>query len=144
MPSEDPTTSLTVEHVMHPGVIDCPPQTPLREVAGLMADMKVHCVVVDGLHRGPHGGEQLVWGIVSDVDLMRATAAGGLEEEAGAAATTEIVTIDLGADVREAAQMMAEHECPHLLVTGPDGRPRGVISSLDVARAIVRPVGSVA
>lgn len=143
MPADSPPTTLAVEHVMHPGVIDCPPQTPLREVAGLMADNQVHCVVVDGLSRGPHGGEQLVWGIVSDVDLMRAAASGRMEEQAGTAAATEIVTIELGAAVEQAAQTMAEHDCSHLLVTGPDGRPRGIVSSLDVTRAIVRPVGSV-
>lgn len=141
MPADSPPTTLTVEHVMHPGVIDCPPQTPLHEVAGLMADNSVHCVVVDGLSRGPHGGEQLVWGIVSDIDLMRAAAAGRLDEEAGQAAATEIVTVDLEANVEQAAQAMAEHECAHLLVTGADGRPRGILSTLDVARAIVRPVG---
>lgn len=137
MPADSPPTSLTVEHVMHHGVIDCPPQTPLREVAELMADNQVHCIVVDGLSRGPHGGEQLVWGIVSDVDLMRAAATGRMEEEAGHAAATEIVTIELGASVGQAAQTMAEHDCSHLLVTGSDGRPRGIVSSLDVARAVM-------
>ena len=33
---------------------------------------------------------------------------------------------------------LAEHECSHLIVTDPDsGRPLAVVSSLDVARALV-------
>jgi CBS domain-containing protein len=43
---------------------------------------------------------------------------------------------------------MSEHECSHLIVTDPDsGRPLGVVSSLDVARALVwgpRPSSKVA
>jgi CBS domain-containing protein len=43
---------------------------------------------------------------------------------------------------------MSEHECSHLIVTDSDsGRPLGVVSSLDVARALVwgpRPSSKVA
>lgn len=140
MPLSSSPSACPVDHVMHPGVIDCQPQTPLREVAELMAANKVHCVVIDGLARGPHRSEQLVWGIVSDVDLMRAAGAGRLGEEAGRAAATEIVTIDSDAPIEQAARLMGEHDCSHLVVTAPDGRPLGVVSSLDVARALVRPV----
>lgn len=131
-----PASATTVDSVMHRGVIDCAPQATLGDVAELMVANSVHCVVVDGLARGPHRSEQLVWGIVSDVDLMRAAGAGGLGEEAGQSAATEIVTVESDADVEQAARIMGEHECSHLIVTSPEGRPLGVISSLDVARAL--------
>jgi CBS domain-containing protein len=79
-----------------------------------------------------------VWGIVSDLDLMRAASARRVDAEAGEAAASEIVTINPDEDVERAAQIMGEHDCSHLIVTSPDGvEPLGVISSLDVARALV-------
>ena len=131
-------SEIAVVDVMNPGIIDCPPQTPLTEVTSLMAENTVHCVVVDGLARGPHHSERFVWGVISDIDLMRAAATGRMDEEAGEIAASEIVTIERGEEVQRAAQLMAEHECSHLIVTDPDsGRPLGVLSSLDVARALV-------
>ncbi len=147
MPLPSSHSSLKIHEVMHPGIIDCPPQTPLHEVASLMAENSVHCVVVDGLARGSHHTERLVWGVISDVDFMRAAGAGRMEGEAGEIAATEIVTINPHEDIQHAAQVMGEHDCSHLIVIEPDsGRPLGVVSSLDVARALVwgpRPSSSV-
>ncbi|MGA8354074.1 MAG: CBS domain-containing protein [Solirubrobacteraceae bacterium] len=57
--------------------------------------------------------------------------------QAGSVAVTEIVTIAPEDDVHRAAQLMSEHECSHLVVVAADvGRPAGVVSSLDVARAL--------
>lgn len=138
MPLPAHFSEIAVVDVMNPGIIDCPPQTPLIEVVSLMAENTVHCVVVDGLARGPHRSERLVWGVISDIDLMRAAGTGRMDAEAGEIAATEIVTIERGEEVQRAAQLMAEHECSHLIVTDPDtGRPLGVVSSLDVARALV-------
>ncbi len=140
-------SELAISEVMHDEIIGCPPQTPLREVASLMAEHNVHCVVVDGLARAPHNTERLIWGLVSDVDLMRAEGAGRLEDEAGEIAATEIVTVNPSEDIQRAAQVMGEHDCSHLIVTDRDsGRPIGVVSSIDVARALVwgpRPSSSV-
>lgn len=148
MPLPSDRRSLMIRDVMHPGIIDCPPQTPLREVASLMAEQDVHCVVVDGLARDHHHHEQLVWGILSDVDLMRAVGEERTDQQAGSMAATEIVTIAPNDDVHRAAQLMSEHECSHLVVVDPDeNRPIGVISSLDVARTLswgVRPSNAVA
>jgi CBS domain-containing protein len=127
----------TVEEVMHAGIIDCPPQAAVRDVARSMAEHRVHCVVVDGLARGPRGAERLVWGLVSDVDLMRAIAAGTLDLPAAELAATEIVTIAADEQLERAAQIMSERDCSHLVVVDPtSSRPVGVVSSLDVARAV--------
>jgi CBS domain-containing protein len=141
-------SSLKVGEVMHSGVLDCPPQTPLGEVVSLMAEHNVHCVVVDGLARDRHHNERLVWGILSDIEVMRAVGDEQMDVQAGALAATEIVTIAVEDDVHRAAQLMSEHECSHLVVVDRDvARPVGVISSLDVARALawgVRPSNAVA
>ncbi|HEX5308991.1 MAG TPA: CBS domain-containing protein [Solirubrobacteraceae bacterium] len=148
MPLSADHSSLKIHEVMHPGVIDCPPQTPVSEVVALMAEHSVHCVVVDGLARDRHHNEQLVWGILSDVELMRAISDERIDVQAGSVAATEIVTIAPEDDVHRAAQLMSEHECSHLVVADPNvGRPVGVLSSLDVARALawgVRPSNTVA
>jgi CBS domain-containing protein len=129
--------ALRVDQVQHDGIVDCPPQTSALEVAQLMADHGVHCVVVDGLARDSHGGERLVWGVVSDGDLMSAVAEGRLGDAAGQLAATEPVSVSPTDDVQRAAQLMAEHACTHLVVADESsGRPVGVISTLDVARAL--------
>lgn len=125
-----------VSDVMHEGVLDCAPQTPLAEVAALMASQRVHCVVVDGLARDQNGGEHLVWGLVSDRELMDAAGNRRLDAQAGEVAAGEVVTVDPSDSAREAARLMAEHDCSHLIVADPrTGRPLGVVSSLDLAAA---------
>jgi CBS domain-containing protein len=136
-PSSTTPQAIPISAVMHHGVINCPPQTALRDVAAQMAHHGVHCVVVSGLARTAHHGERLVWGIVSDIDLMGAAASDALGTEAGQVAATEIVTVDPGEDVERAAQLMSEHDCAHLVVISPEsGEPIGVVSTLDVAGAL--------
>lgn len=130
----------TVGEVMHHGVIATAPQTPLGEVAAQMADNGVHCIVVEGLTRARDGQETLVWGILSDLDLIRAAANGRLDANAGDLAGTEIVTVESSDRVEDVTRLMADHECTHLVVVSPQsGEPTGVVSSLDVARALARP-----
>ncbi len=132
-----PGPGVTVGEVMRYGFIDCSPQTPMAELARLMSEENVHSVIVDGLARGAGATEQLVWGIVSDLDLVAAAATERLGDEAGAFAGTEPVTVDPNEDIREAARLMAEHECSHLIVTDEQTRrPLGVVSTLDLARAL--------
>jgi CBS domain-containing protein len=126
----------TVSDAMHRGVISTPPQTPLRDTAALMVSNRVHCVVVEGLARGSRQEEELVWGILSDMDLMKAAAAGQLDASSGEIAATEILTVEESTTVEQVSQLMAEHECAHLVVVAPAGEPVGVISSLDVAAAL--------
>ena len=129
-PPTSPTSrTIAVSDLMHSGVISCPPETPFRDVASLMSENTAHCVVVDGLARGPHHSGHLVWGTVSDVELMRAVASGRLDGEAGEAAIGELVTVSPDESM--------EQDCSHLIVVATDsGKPLGVISSLDIARGI--------
>jgi CBS domain-containing protein len=133
-----PNGTVTVGDVMSNGVIDAAPQTSLLAIAAQMAERGVHCVVVDGLARGPAGSEKLVWGIVSDMDLISAAAAGRIGASAGEVAATEIVTISPSEPIEQAVRLMARHECTHLVVVSNDGEPVGVVSSLDVAGALAK------
>ena len=59
---------LRVAAVMHEGVHTCDRDAPLTEVAAIMAEERIHCVIVAS---GSGDGGPL-WGIVSDLDLVAA------------------------------------------------------------------------
>jgi predicted transcriptional regulator len=129
----EPSVSLddvTVERVMHVGFIGCPLEAPLRSVARLMAERRVHCIVGYG---DVTEDDTCLWGVISDVDVVSALAAGGELTTAGEIASTEVVTIERHTSIRQAAELMRDHEVSHLLVVeGGSERPIGVISTLDV------------
>jgi CBS domain-containing protein len=125
----------TVGDAMHSGVIQISPQATLQEAAAEMAAHHVHCVVVEGLARDDADRETPVWGILSDLDLMKAMASERLDAQVGDLAATEIVTVEESETIDHVTLLMAEHDCTHLVVTAPSGEPIGVISSLDVACA---------
>jgi CBS domain-containing protein len=122
-----------VSDAMRPGVISCPPQTPLKTVARMMAANHVHSIVVT--RPGAAGGGR-PWGIVSDLDLVRV--AGDAEDRtAGQACAEEVVGVGPEESLERAAQLMAEHGTSHLIVV--DSRwddPVGVLSTLDLAGII--------
>ena len=134
-PASAPLRMRFVADVMREGIYTCPGSATLREVARTFSDRRIHCVVVSGLP-----GRD-VWGVVSDLDLVRGAGADLDETTAGEVAATEVVTVAPSATLDEAAQLMSEHEVAHLLVVHTEtGRPLGVISTLDLARAFARGV----
>ncbi len=117
-----------VSDAMRHGVLTCQAETPLPMVARMMAEHRIHSVVVTNLD----GVGESAWGIVSDVDLLR-SASGDVEKlSAGDVAGTELLTVEPDESLERAAQMMAEHEVTHVVVVSGE-RPVGVLSSLDVA-----------
>ena len=134
-----PADEATVGEVMHPGVIFCAPESPVRHVAGLMARYRVHAVVVLG--DDEEGG---LWGIVSDSDLASVIARRELDEHtAGSMARTPLVTVCRSDSIAHAAELMCEHRVAHLLVV-VRRRPVGVVSTLDLARAAAEELDSTA
>jgi CBS domain-containing protein len=137
--SEDsvvPYNEALIADAMSHGVIHCAPETPLRTVARMMARYKVHAIYVFDYGDEPDEAVEL-WGLVSDLDVA-AAACGNID--AGTAGMTavsplEIVTSDQ--PLRAAAELMALKSLTHLAVLDPETRrPIGVISTLDVARAV--------
>ena len=125
----------TVGEVMRQGVVACAPDTPLTEVARLMSEHRIHCVVVGGLTEDPHG-TRLVWGVVSDLDLARALL-GEPEATAGQVAATEPVIASPRDTLDDVARAMSDHDVAHLVVVDDKGAdPVGVVSTLDLARAV--------
>ena len=126
----------TVADAMTTGLISCPPEASLRAVARLMARHGVHAVFV--FDYGSEDDETVeLWGLVSDLDLAAAAWAGIDERTAAASAVTPLVTVTSDDTLRHAAQLMAERGTAHLAVLDAgSGRPAGVVSTLDIARAI--------
>jgi CBS domain-containing protein len=128
---------LKVIDAMHPGVIFCPVETPLRVVARMMATYRVHAIIVtaQGSDELPDGS---LWGVVSDVDVMQAAHAGDLDEQfAGKLAGTPALMVATTEPLTRAVELMVEHEVTHLVVVEQRSmRPIGVLSTLDVARAL--------
>jgi CBS domain-containing protein len=129
----DLEAALAADH-MHAGVLACAPETSLADVARMMARHRIHCVVVLG-----DGADHSSWGVVSDVDLVELAAAGTIDgSTAGYAAATPTIVVHPGDTLAHAAQLMAENGVTHLIVAkSQPGRPLGVLSSLDLARALV-------
>jgi CBS domain-containing protein len=135
------STELRAIDAMHPGMISCSPETPLRTVARMMASYRVHAIVVHAHDEDTlEGGES--WGVVTDVDLVRAA----LDEDVDAlnakqVAATPALTVSSVDPLDRALQLMVEHEVTHVIVVERhSGRPIGVLSTLDVARALAGPV----
>jgi CBS domain-containing protein len=132
-----PIEELRVVDAMHPGMISCPPETPLRTVARMMASYRVHAILVHA-----HEGEKLLtgseWGVVTDADLVRAAHDQDLDALAARQlAATPAVTVATAEPLTRAIQLMVEHEITHVIaVERRSGRPLGVVSTLDVARAL--------
>lgn len=128
---------LRVGDAMHTGLISCSLDIPLRTVARMMATYRVHAILVTA-----HGEEELagggLWGVISDTDLLRAAQDGDLDDRtARTIAATPALMVDTSDDLARAAKLMVEHDVSHLIVVEPrTTRPIGVISTLDVARAL--------
>jgi CBS domain-containing protein len=116
---------------MHAGVVTCAADTPLRDVARMMAEHRIHCVAVPDIE----GTEAVAWGIVSDLDLVGAASAGSVEGGTAAdIAVSEALAISDDDMLDRAVRLMSEHKVAHLVVVGAaSGRPVGVLSTLDVA-----------
>jgi CBS domain-containing protein len=112
------------------GILACEPETPLSEVAWLMANNSVHAVIVvrDDLPEPP---------VISDADLVAAAASGRFDRlTAGDVAMTEPVSVSREETLARAAQLLSEHGVAHLIVRDERRTPVGVISTLDIARTV--------
>jgi CBS domain-containing protein len=109
---------------MHPGIIACEPDTSLSEVAQIMATHHVHCVAVIGIsHQEPECG---VWGVISDLDLVRVGVRDREGTTARAMAEQPLITVEPTVPLREAGE----------LIQAATGHPIGILSTADVAGVI--------
>jgi len=118
----------TVLDVMRLGVVSCPPEASLREVARIFANYRIHSVVISEIE-----GDR-PWGIVTDLDLAAAAGDDVDERTAREVARSDVVTVTADEKLAVGARLMVEHETAHLVVVQPhSGQPVGVLSTLDLA-----------
>jgi CBS domain-containing protein len=126
----------TVEGSMTVGLLRCPPDAGLAEMAATMAGDRVHCLLVD-LSGAPGRGSHPDWGVVSDQDLVAAAATG--RGAAAQIAGSPAVTVTPDRKLLHAAELMRDYQTSHLVVVGAEGDPVGVLSTLDIAAALAGP-----
>ena len=130
-------TEVTLEQAMHAGALMCERETPLRAVAATMARCHIHAVIV--FYEGNEPDEDSgPWGIVSDRDVIAAVADGCIDDvTAGQAAQTPLIMLRKEDNLCHAAELMRRHNTTHVVVVTSRGEyPLGVVSSLDIARAL--------
>ena len=123
----------TVGDAMHPGILSCPADAAPTTVARMMATHHVHCVAV--MKPAPDGsGGPYVWGIISDLDLVRAGLRLDRDDTAEALAQQPVVSVKPTMSLTDACALMLANGVNHMVVIHPETLlPIGVLSTLDVA-----------
>jgi CBS domain-containing protein len=120
-------------------VVSCPSETPIREVARLMRDRAVGCVVVLDAHGH-------LAGIVTDRDLTVRGLRNGLEPDTAvdAVMTHEVEWAGEDIDVFEAATKMVERGCRRLPLLDADGHLTGIMTLDDLLPLFARQIDKIA
>ena len=122
---------------MHPGVVSRAPDTPVAELARTMADLRMHCIAVAGVARRDDGDEHLVWGLVSDMDVVHAAYRGQLASPASELAAA--APLAPARERRPRSRGRADGRARAPRTSSPSaarGMPSGVVSTLDVLRIV--------
>jgi CBS domain-containing protein len=113
-PSSGEELWMLVREVLRKAPVTAPPSCSLREAAGIMADHGVGALLI-------MDGDRLV-GITTDRDIVvRGVAKGvGPDTSIDSVMTNPLVTIGGGSDVREAYELLRQHEVRRLPVVEED------------------------
>ncbi|MBK8218553.1 MAG: CBS domain-containing protein [Myxococcales bacterium] len=123
-----PLWSTPVREYMSHALIGTVPSTPIEEARTLLVERDVSALpVVDG---------QKLVGILSTTDLWRGTMAGKEAKTVAELMTTDVATIDEGASLRSAAEVMLARKTNRVIVLRK-GRPVAVHSTRDAMRAVL-------
>ncbi len=128
----------TVADVMSDAILVCRDKTPVTSAARTMTQAGWRSVLVVNAKGAPLG-------VVSEFDLLPLIRNGISDELLVSEVMHKILTIDMRASLREAADLMIQHHHHRLVVVDgrdPDSFPLGIISSFDIVAEMARP-GSV-
>jgi CBS domain-containing protein len=119
----------TVGEVMSHNLLTVEPTTPLAEAAARMSDRGVGAVLVIS--------NDHVSGILTERDVLRAVATGGVEGTNVAAwMTRDPETVDVNESLGQAAAVMIHGGFRHLPVLDAD-KPAGIVSIRDLMKVVV-------
>jgi len=116
---------VSIESIMHTPLVSADGDETVAEVARRMGDAGVGCVV---LLEG-----DAVAGIFTERDLLTQVVAKGREPDktrVGDVATREVLSVEVGAPLRECATALRDRGIRHLPVV-ENGRPVGILSARD-------------
>ena len=103
----------------------------LREAVEALTERRIGALVVSGDGRA-------IEGIVSERDIVRATATGGptaLDASVGSVMSTDVVTCSAGDGVDRLMSLMTDRRIRHLPVVDQRGHLTGIVSIGDVVKA---------
>jgi CBS domain-containing protein len=103
----------------------------LRQAVEQLTERRIGALVVSG-------DGKAIEGIVSERDIVRATAAGGpgaLDGSVGSVMSTDVVTCSAGDGVDRLMELMTSRRIRHLPVVDDRGQLAGIVSIGDVVKA---------
>lgn len=120
-------TNLSVERIMHRGILSCGPDTPIQEVAERMSDRRCSAMLV-------LENENAV-GIWTEHDSLHLdfNDPAALRRPISEVMSSPVSTVPLTARASEIAERFAAQAMRHLLVVDNLGRPQGIVSQTDIA-----------
>jgi CBS domain-containing protein len=128
--TEKTLENLTVADATLPGVVTCDPTASISAIAASMVIHDVRAVIVWSA-----GGAAL---LVTELDLVRAALTRPFQTPAREIAREHAVSVTSDTMLGPAVSKMSELYVDHILVTDSgSGEPRAVLSSFDVATAVV-------
>lgn len=125
----------TVADVMSDAILVCREQTPITSAARTMTQARMRSVLVVNAQGKPLG-------VVSEHDLMKLIQNGSVQGMPVSDVMHAILTIDMHASLREAADMMIQNHHHRLIVVDgnqPEAFPLGIVSSFDIVAEMARP-----
>jgi CBS domain-containing protein len=140
----DPLRALAtwrVMDVMSSPIRSCAPDMPVAEAARLMVAERIHCLAVVELPEDPAEPETFLR-VLSDFDAIAALDGPGAAGTAAEHAQGPLESVAADASLSEAVHQMHASRARHLVVVARgSGRAVGVLSTLDVLRALAEAPG---
>jgi len=124
---------MQVREIMSKDLVCCGPESPLTDVARLMADH--NCGEIPVVDRGDSGKPV---GVITDRDITCRTVARGrnpLELTAGDCMSSPVITVTTETALEDCCRTMEEHQVRRLPVVDASGACLGMVSQADIARA---------
>lgn len=117
---------ITLESILHPDILTCPPDTPLSRAATLMVEAHCSSILVEERDKmvGIWTEQDALALDVSDASIFQKPIAGFM--------SSPVKTIKIDTSIGEAALIFREERVRHFLVVDENGRHRGIVTQSDI------------